>query len=95
MFFFKKKGERTSAATASFSLLRKVTESWYNEKWPTIQKWVTELGASKVDTIFIENFLDEIPRDVDKKYICDIFNSDDGFWTMALDNEKSLVITRK
>lgn len=75
---------------------REKTEMWYNEEWPTIQTWVTELAAAKnVDSIYIENFLDTIPQEVDKKYLCEIFNDDGGYWRMTMDTEKSLVIVRK
>lgn len=104
MFGFLKKdnAKKDTVADNKFQFIvpsqssREKTEEWYNKEWTTIQAWVTELASSKtVDSIYIENFLDAIPQGVDKKYLCDIFNEDGGYWRMTLDAEKSLVIFRK
>ena len=75
---------------------RKETAEWYENNWTSIASWVTELSSAACNSIFIENFLDEIPKGIDKDYLCMLFNADgNGFWRMCVDSDNALVIHRK
>lgn len=70
------------------------TIMWYQKYWSLINKWLSEMAAKDVDTVYIGNF-EFVPGNLDKSTLIEIFNADSSSWRLGLDEESDLVCKLK